>query len=230
MDNQKQDSSEKKIIQPAKSTNSSLLKTISIGLGVIGIGLAIGIGGYLLGSNKTKTQNIQNNSLSIVPTVVQPSEMPDETANWQTYSNKYYSFKYPLDWDVAQLDSSLAITSLIVAPKVNIDALRKVNFQVGGSKDSVITILGPSSDSSAPPFTLVSDTTKSVTSKTLIIAGLKSTEYTSIYEIDLPGVQAGDIAINSIVKNDSENYSLGLLDMKYENIYYQILSTFKFTQ
>lgn len=49
MDNLKQTSVEKSPIQPTKSSNSSLLRTISIGLGITGIGLAIGIGGYLLG-------------------------------------------------------------------------------------------------------------------------------------------------------------------------------------
>lgn len=52
---------------PQQQVSSNWLRTLSIGLGIIGIGIIIGIGGYLLGQRRTNT----------VPTIItQPSPTP----------------------------------------------------------------------------------------------------------------------------------------------------------
>ena len=84
--------------QPISTSSSSWLKTLSIGLGVVGIGLVIGIGGYLLGTRNTKPNIV----ISVTPTITQPSPtpIPDPTANWKTYADPTLaaSFQYPSSW------------------------------------------------------------------------------------------------------------------------------------
>ncbi len=223
MDNQSQPLTPIANQPPVKASNNlNFFKTLAYGFVIVSIGITIAVGGYLLGSNKTKPQPVAE--ISVTPSV---SHTSDPTSNWQIYTNSQnnFTFKYPLGWDVVQLDSSLAMPNLIVAPKANVDALKKVNFQVGGGKNSVITF-GPFPN---VPNSFVSDATKTVTSKSVIIAGLNATEYTSTYRVDLPGVQSGDVVINSAVENAGKKYNIGLVDVNYKNIYYQILSTFKFT-
>src|SRR3989344_6163826 len=106
MDNQ-QSGEDKVQLQQSFETDerSSILKTISIGLGVIGIGLAIGIGGYFLGvkNNKTFVQDVRDEIAASSPTPL-PTEVStkegDPTADWISYANDKdgYSIKYPTDW------------------------------------------------------------------------------------------------------------------------------------
>lgn len=146
----------------------------------------------------------------------------DPTANWKIYDSQgNFTFKYPSDWEVAQ--ANLPGLSLIVAPSANIEDLRKVNFQVGGSKKSVITIISPFNSSN-----LISDNSKTVTTKNVVAGGLNAAEYTSVYKVDLPGIQKGDISINTLIENKRIIYSIGLVDVNYKETYDQILSTFKF--
>ena len=84
MDNQQSGEDKVQLQQSFEENNrSSLLKTISIGLGVIGIGLAIGIGGYFLGvkNNKTFVQDVRDEiaASSPTPTVIEQSNLtPDQ--------------------------------------------------------------------------------------------------------------------------------------------------------
>ncbi|KKQ29846.1 MAG: hypothetical protein US43_C0001G0002 [Candidatus Levybacteria bacterium GW2011_GWA1_37_16] len=222
MDNQNQQVPPVPSQEEAKASNNlSFLKIIAYGFAIVSVGVSIAIGGYLLGTSKSKSQPAAQISVT-------PSPTPDPTANWQIYNNQnIFTFKYPSDWDVAQL-SSLALPTLIVAPKTNIDALRKVNFQVGGGKQSVISITG-SSTSGPIPFVYTSDSTKSVAKRLVVISGFNATEYTSTYIADLPGISLGDVIINNVVDVGSRAYSIGLNDISYKDMYDQIISTFKFS-
>ena len=83
---------------PVSANNSSFLKTLSIGLGVVGIGLAIGVGGYFLGTNKNqKVSSSPVAQLSPTPDLNREPTGSAATANWKTYTNSQYSleFKYP---------------------------------------------------------------------------------------------------------------------------------------
>jgi len=79
-------------------TNSSWLKTFSIGFSIISFGITIAIIGYIV---LTTRQNQPVNQPS-------PTSTIDETASWKTYTNtKYgYSFNYPQPWSVKELDNT----------------------------------------------------------------------------------------------------------------------------
>lgn len=67
MDNPNQEIQQEKPAQPETqpqqpTSNSSWLKTLSIGLGVVGIGIVIGVGGYLH-TNKHQNRNTQQPSI-----------------------------------------------------------------------------------------------------------------------------------------------------------------------
>jgi len=98
-----------------QASNSSFLKTLIIGLGVVGIGILIGIGGYFLGAknNKNITQNTQK---AVV--VSSPTPTPDlnreptgsaATANWKTYTNsaRNYQFEYPNGYSLEESKKSV---------------------------------------------------------------------------------------------------------------------------
>lgn len=111
MDNQEQNTPQQVPFQTNEQTiaaNTSWLKTLSVGFAIVSFGIAIGIGGYVLGTKKTQPVS-QNQQATISPTSIQPSPTPDPTANWKTYSNNIYSFKYPAtsDWKVAENNSPL---------------------------------------------------------------------------------------------------------------------------
>ncbi len=92
MDNNQQQIPPQQPVQPVqKNNNSSFLKTLSIGLGVVGIGILIGIGGYFLGAKKSQPP--------VQKIVVSPTPTPDPTANWNTYADdqENFLFKYPAE-------------------------------------------------------------------------------------------------------------------------------------
>jgi hypothetical protein len=75
-------------------TNSSWLKTLSIGFSVISFGITIAIVGYIV---LTAKQNQPTNQPS-------PTSTIDETANWKTYidNQNRFSFKYPANFRTYQ--------------------------------------------------------------------------------------------------------------------------------
>lgn len=78
------------IPQQTPQPNSNWLKTLSIGFGIIGIGILIGITGYFLG-----TKNIKPSTSTVS---VSPTPTPDPTANWKTYTHSNFTLKYPEIW------------------------------------------------------------------------------------------------------------------------------------
>jgi|GEM_PF-7132938 len=94
--------------EPIKSRNS-FWRAFSIGAGILSIGTAIAIGGYILGSKKTAPVQVQK-TIQVTPT---PS--PDQTANWQTYKSlKYgYTLKYPAGFETNDQSGSVIISKKV---------------------------------------------------------------------------------------------------------------------
>jgi hypothetical protein len=74
---------------PTKTSNNlSFLRVLSYGFTIVSVGILIAVGGYLLGSNRTKTQS----ETQVTNTA------RDSTTDWKTYQGNGFSFRYPKDW------------------------------------------------------------------------------------------------------------------------------------
>lgn len=78
-------------------TNSSWLKTFSIGFSIISFGITLAIVGYVLTTKQNQTVNQQPTTTSPAVTQLSPIPTVDTTANWKTYTNSVlgYTIKYP---------------------------------------------------------------------------------------------------------------------------------------
>ncbi len=79
---------------PSQVNSSRKSIVIPIGLGILFV--LVAIVAYLLGTRQSQ-KVIQNQLTPVAPTSI-PSPTPDETTNWKTYADGYYSFKYPSNW------------------------------------------------------------------------------------------------------------------------------------
>lgn len=105
MDNQNQEA-------PQATSNYQWLRTLGIGFGIVSFGIVIGVIGYILGTKNSQTV-VQNQQSSIVPTAVpSPTSIPDETANWKTYSSIKHGFtlKYPSEITLEEKDNVVSFT------------------------------------------------------------------------------------------------------------------------
>lgn len=96
---------------PVKTPNNlSFAKILVYGFVISSIGILIAVGGYLFGTNKTKTTT----QITAQPTVTQSSPTPDETSGWQTYTNKEYGFevKYPPDFKEQDAKSDTGLLTI----------------------------------------------------------------------------------------------------------------------
>ncbi len=89
--------------------NYQFFKTLAIGFTIVSFVIAIGVGGYILGTRNSRSlqDHVDEQNPVIFPTQGTvdvnkplPSTLPnksDETANWKTYINNAYNFefKYP---------------------------------------------------------------------------------------------------------------------------------------
>ena len=64
---------------------------------ILSLFIAFLAGGYFLGKNKQQTTN--NKQIASVYPTVQPTI--DPTADWKTYSNNKYQYKYPKEWFIS---------------------------------------------------------------------------------------------------------------------------------
>lgn len=93
MDNQNQE-------VPQITSNHQWLKTLGIGFGIVSFGIAIGVIGYILGT-KNSQKALENQQSLVAPTaILTPTSIPDETANWKTFSSKSrgITLSYPATW------------------------------------------------------------------------------------------------------------------------------------
>lgn len=106
---------------------SNMMRMLLIGLLLLLIGFSCG---YFIASKNNTNIPSKTDSLSQItpsasptntpqPTATTPTSVPDETANWKTYTNADLSFKYPSEWTL----SGAVITSK--SPKIRLVAVSK---------------------------------------------------------------------------------------------------------
>jgi len=152
----------------------------------------------------------------------QPTQSP--AASWKTYSSPEaaYVFQYPPDWDT----TSVGPKDLMVAPKEVVANVKKINGGFDGGKFLAVVI--HERDEAYPSSVFVSDDTKKVTAKDILVGRLPAKEYTKTYTaLAAPYFEAGDITIDVVLLHKDKIYNLELLAGKYRYIFNQILNTFE---
>lgn len=90
---------------------------------IIGILIIAGVGGYVIytnySNNRSRITPSQNPVIISQTPQPTPSPSPDETANWKIYTNKDIYFKYPSDWNISGsvITSNLPKIRLVITAK-----------------------------------------------------------------------------------------------------------------
>lgn len=186
----------------------------------------LGAVGYLVYQNTQLQKSSGNlNSTSVTPSgnLAKSSSTPDPTAEWETFNNGVYYFKYPITWDTCLIGENMDY--YMVGPKEKVDKVRPMKGGFGGGTFLTLTI-GTSTEQ--PAWT--TDENWKVASEPIEVNGVSGTKYSVSVLQDGPGFSAGDKITNVVLKHDDKFIQIELLDQTYQDIYEQILSTFKFLQ
>jgi hypothetical protein len=208
--------------QNFEPTKKSLPKWPLIIVGIILILVLVG-GAYFLGQKSALTtqapKTAQNSQISHQAT---STPTPDPTAGWKTFSNQYYSFKYPPNWEIN------INTGVVVAPTSVIATIKQqgaIGPAGGGLQDSIRINALADSLSLIPKI----DETKAVTTKQVIISGIPSISYTTKYLQSLPGIPENSEITDVFISSGGKMYQIQLQLNKSTNIFGEMLSSFKFT-
>jgi hypothetical protein len=189
---------------------------------VIGVVIVLLVGAaYFLGTQKNffKTpvatnMPVMTNVATSTP-VVQSTNNPssDPTLSWKTYSDTHFSFKYPSNWNTKLLSdqSQDVIVTPNQIPQGGVD---------GGKWETIVVSLDPGAENE-----YTSNDEKDVKSKAVTVNGVSATEYTKTFKIDEPGINKGDVIVDTVLTVNGKKYVVELLDPKYVEIYHQLLST-----
>ena len=230
MDNQQKIEDKVKLQQSLDQKNkSSWVRPIRLGLGVIGIGLLIGIGGYILGLKGTKNiiQDATQKKLAVVspiPTLDQTANPDSIGANWKTYLNSAngFSFRYPSNWiyqDYSKGNSNeieIRFGKVLTEDHIGqtVPPYPAGDFVLSYQKDNLSKI----------PEDFVKDYSSVSKTKLVEVSGIQATQ------IFYSGSASGD-SMTIILKKDDLVYKFSIPESVSSrlSIFDQILSTFKFT-
>lgn len=183
-------------------------------------------------------QGIRNEGKVVSVATTEPTTEPIatdsamiDTTNWKTYANAKYnfSFKYPMNWGI--LDEFGG--DLMIAPIVDIENVSKTlkyNILDGGYDGgkqiiSLLSIREGEVDLSPDQYWDVVKTLIQIDNKTFdkyVSTNIKSTPNGKFFK--------GDITTEILMPlKDNFVINFMLIDSKYDMIFNQILSTFKFT-
>ncbi len=219
--------------QQTTSSNISWLKTLSIGFSLVSFCIAIGIGGYVLGTKKNQAVPQKQ---KVIPTTSQPSPTPDSTANWKMYTNKTYgySFKYPADWimmEENQIRTSFSNKKFDVAFELSNEPL---GFVLDIYKPSPISEFDKQLFNAKKDSIITDEKSyvKTIKNYDLMIDGFRAVKSS---QEDLPGAPRDGVYKTKYgIDHNGSNYSVQFwsttkdaLD-KNKEIFDQILSTFQF--
>lgn len=170
---------------------------------------------------RTQPLLVSTTEPTVEPVAIEGSEV-DSTASWKTYTNKVFSFKYPVLWDTFMVGENTGST-LMVAPKEKVDKVKQIDGGFGGGTFLTLTI----NTKSEPPV-WKTDEYWQVTSEPINVGGEVGTKYNINVIQDLPGLAKGDTTTSVVVKSGGTYVQIDLLDQTYKDEFNQILSTFKF--
>ncbi len=209
------------------SHNSKIMMFVIAGF----ILLLVGVGGYVLGTNKSQPI-VQNQQNIVVPTTIS-SPTPDETENWKIYVDPQakYSFKYPDEWPLSKIPVSRGCD-------VCLEGVSFSKTYNPNSADSTLAVILVHKELLKNVKTIddyinsLNERPTNIEIKETTIAGEKAVSYR------LSGGIPPLPIIEYVITNDRLWYTIRLEDTKETNknrdrnikIFDQILSTFKFTE
>lgn len=149
------------------------------------------------------------------------AEPTDPTADWITYKDNDFSFKYPDNWGTLELGQNNE--TLMIAPQEEISKIEAIEggFDGGGL---IITL----NKSSKMPL-IQSDEFQKVTTSQVEINNVNATQYELEVIQSSPLGEVGTILKYVVMQNKDLYYSLNLQNNLYLDYFNQILSTFEFT-
>lgn len=223
---------------PPVGKSQNWLKILLAGIGVL---IVLGLFGnlYLLARN-------QKPAAEVTPTTTQPAQIaatptqtaplstptPDLTANWKTYTdeNTHVQFKYPLSWYAQKYaDSTLNVflenkpfeiikgTEFMTSIQIGLNEWQNT---VTGQKFYVEKTLKEGVERFRELFD-----PKTIQITELTIDGKKATKLSGLLG---PGMLEGEYFVNTLIQLDDKLLVATLTKKSYEDVYNQILSTFKF--
>lgn len=174
--------------------------------------IIIATSAYILGSKSATKEEIAQTIPTLAPS---PTPTPDETANWETYTNSSFSFKYPSGWTTKIDDHNVQVTnpdnqtlSINFKNKNDSTKIKRTGVGAGDLVDSGTIMFG----------------NQTVSKQTLVFEG---TEKTILYN-NASEIYVGDIVFSLSLDNYSSE-KISTLSKETQSTADQILSTFKFT-
>jgi hypothetical protein len=207
----------KSITHASQKTSNTLLGFI---LGIL-FTILLGGGLIILYKDKLNTQPISS-PLPVVNVVA----TPDETANWQLYSNSKYnfSFKYPLGWEIISSPITEDKPDMfdIVVDKLNArkTGFTSIEFSINMANATHLTTI-----SQAEAIYKIS---KNQIKKNITIDNKSAIVISGVTDDPDPGSRKFRQYI--FVQLDNNVLVIQLGNKDYQNDFDQILSTFKFTE
>lgn len=200
-------------------------------IGVLVITLAAG-GAYYYYQSKQKLSTYSPPTPTNNTVQTTPSPTPNPTANWETYENAYYSFKYPDDWDLeidSKKDSNEIIPSVYIHYHYTDDPSKgRYNFYFG---DSIrFSIIKAVSNSNLDIYIqeIINNQGNIVSKiKDVVIDGIKGRRFTfgGQFSADTIYAKRDDLIFNISHNEVVDKSHINSID---ETTYNQILSTFRF--
>jgi len=165
-------------------------------------------------------------------TITTPRPTTDPTANWQSYSNSKYgfSFRYPEDYKVAVTPNKGDEFGIVVDKKTSTDESGFVPIQmmVNIAKDENGSPIALNSLSLAEAYF-----TKGLSANSLIREDIRLDGQPAVSVTGLaagPGPGEGAFLSYTLVQLDGEVLIIQLGNKDYQNVFDQILATFKLTK
>ena len=191
---------------------------------LIGIALVVAGGAYYFGLDHGFEKSVSQTPQITSPTpIVSESTSSADTANWKTYTNNQYKYyiKYPSNWLTANSDGDFYNDEYFSDPGIDKNLHQRITIRV-------IKYVGPKWKNSKEYFDEIYQNSTKLTilglpaAKEIVNGGKPNSETyysTNIY-----------IYMDNLVYVLSNSSTEKATVDKYEPIFDQILSTFKFTQ
>jgi hypothetical protein len=198
----------------------------------------VGFSGILIGRSLSQPKTSPSSISQLSPTPAPPTQIPtptpttDPIANWKIYTdeNTHIQFKYPPNWYAQKYTDSTFTVFLEDKPFQIIKGTEFMTSIIVGLNEVENTITGQrfyaekTLEEGIERFKGLFDP-KTVQITELTIAGKKAAKLSGLLG---PGMLEGEYFVSTLIQLKDKLLGVTLTKKSYEDVYNQILSTFKF--